>query len=149
MKFFGRLFWRYITGQHLDGQKRTDATWWKYPGRYPIRRRNWWTGMVQGKRMLVRVIPVLALVAGFWAWEVYRTVFLTLVFTWGPYVAYHVAGKIKRMRVRRVKPALVPGYMANPEPQMPQYSTDDELIMRDAMDNIGIEEVVEDGKKKK
>lgn len=146
MKFIGRLFWRYITGQHLDGRRRTDATWWKHPGRYPPRHRNWWTGMVQGKRMLVRTMPLIAAGLGWYAWVAYREAFLAIVFSWGPYVLWHVGGKLRRLRTRRVKPsALVPGYMGEPVPQSAVYSPDDEKIVRDAMDNIGVEDVVDNG----
>ena len=62
---------RYVTGQHLDGRQRGDATFLKDgeeadPTHWS--RSPWWPRLAGWKRGLIRVVPV----AAWWAWRYHR-----------------------------------------------------------------------------
>lgn len=55
--------WRYVTGAHLDGERNTDATWFR-PGHYALQdyRVGRWSYLPRAARAIVRVmVPPLAL----------------------------------------------------------------------------------------
>jgi hypothetical protein len=88
-----KFLWRYFTGHHLDGKRRTNATWFKR-GTMPIHHVTWWSAKPRIHRMLWRwgiiIIPI------GWGLAVRFTpvvkgnlaVLLTLVFL--PYLIHHV-----------------------------------------------------------
>lgn len=101
----GAFTWRYLTGHHLDGEKRTDATWFKR-GTTPIHHINWWTEKPRFHRMIWRWL-IIALPAGWLAAVHYSpvidanlTILLTLAFL--PYMVHHVTMAFVR-RVPRVR----------------------------------------------
>jgi hypothetical protein len=67
------LAFRYVTGQHLDGQRRGDATFWRdgteaeahYWGRG---KDPWWARLAGWKRSAVRLVPL----AAAWGWLAHR-----------------------------------------------------------------------------
>lgn len=54
------LIWRFVTGAHLDGRPRTNATWFK-EGRTPKHYCNWWNRKPRFYRAMWRDIPTLVL----------------------------------------------------------------------------------------
>jgi hypothetical protein len=131
-----KVIWRYMTGHHLDGHKRTDATWFR-DGTFPPRQVNWWTGKRRVYRMLWRHLPVGIVFAGTWLWFVHPVILITFLASAGPFILRDWWRNIRRMGVRRIKPAKTgPGYMQEPEP----LGYDDPNI-RAELDTIG--EVVE------
>jgi hypothetical protein len=95
--------WRYLTGHHLDGVNRTNATWLKR-GTAPVHHVNWWTEKPRFHRMMWRWL-IIALPAGWLAAVHYSpaveanlTILVTLAFL--PYLIHHVTmAFIRRMPV--------------------------------------------------
>jgi len=89
---FTTFWWRYFTGQHLDGKKRTNATWLTR-GTVPPHHVNWWTAKPQLHRVAWRIaliiVPVGWVVAFILSPEV--EVNLTLIGTVcvAPYAIHH------------------------------------------------------------
>jgi len=85
--------WRYLTGQHLDGVKRTDATWFSR-GTSPAHHVNWWSEKPRFNRMMWRWFIIL-LPTGWFIALYYSpvvkgnlTILITLAFL--PYLVHHV-----------------------------------------------------------
>ena len=80
--------WRYFTGAHLDGQRRTNATWRK-PGTIPKQHVTWWTGKPRFHRMGIRWATILVPAGYLFAYSEYKlaTLFVTLAFL--PYAIHH------------------------------------------------------------
>ena len=84
---WGAVFWRFATGNHLDGRPRTNASW-RRKGTMPKHRLNWWNAKPRLNRMGWRWGSVglfLVIVAGF-ILEPWVTLFLCTAMC--PYVAH-------------------------------------------------------------
>src|SRR5262245_29966610 len=99
---------RFIGGQHLDGRKRSDATFWSdgmsgEPSWWGTGRESRWVLMAGWKRAAVR-LAVLAALAGL-AWPPWRVVTeWALALTGGPaagLVLWRTVRAARRMRHRR------------------------------------------------
>lgn len=97
-EFIFKLAWRYFTGAHLDGKRRTDATWTK-PGSRPNYHISWWNCLPRRTRMAWRhgmFWPAILVLFGLYEnWRI-TLWFVTALIPFGiEQVYYHV----KRVRI--------------------------------------------------
>lgn len=96
--------WRFFTGQHLDGRKRTNATWFKR-GTIPSHHVNWWTSKPIFHRMLWRwacvFVPAAWIVAYSFSpvYGINLTVIITLCAL--PYLFHHGTMRVINLLPRR------------------------------------------------
>jgi hypothetical protein len=116
---------RFLAGMHLDGKRRTDATFWR-PGTVAVEPHWWgrggasrWSMLAGWQRALWRLVP-LALLAGWWKWRTGTEWAAALTF--GPAAGYGVVracravalGRHRRGVVRPLAAALAPAMEAAP-----------------------------------
>lgn len=97
---FGTFLWRWFTGNHLDGKRRTNATWFK-KGTVPPHHCNWWSAKPRFHRSIWRWAMVLVPIG--WVilyrispvWNMNLTLVGTLAFL--PYAIHHGLSKVVSM----------------------------------------------------
>ena len=88
----GQFVWRYLTGDHLDGKRRTNATWFQR-GTVPAHHVNWWTGKPRFNRMLWRWATIVGPVGWFILYRLspsyYMNVTVIVTIACLPYAIHH------------------------------------------------------------
>jgi hypothetical protein len=86
------FLWRYLSGHHLDGSPRTNATWFR-KGTTPSHHVNWWSAKPRFHRMLWRWATIIIPVGWFFLYRITPTYYInvTVVVTiaWLPYIIHH------------------------------------------------------------
>lgn len=103
---FAQFAWRLLTGNHLDGVARTDATWFR-AGKTPSHRLTWWTAKPRFHRMMWRWGVIVAPVGFYFAYEnapvIRVNAAIMLVGVYAPFLSWRIAimivARIPRVRV--------------------------------------------------
>lgn len=90
---FGVFLWRFVTGQHLDGIVRTNATWFGY-GTNPSHHLNWWSEKPLFHRAFIRLflvaVPVGLIVAYHFAPSFRLNLVVIILLMWVPFLFHRV-----------------------------------------------------------
>ena len=88
----GQFIRRYLSGHHLDGKKRTNATWFKR-GTAPIHHVNWWSAKPRFYRMLWRWTTIIGPIGWFILYRIspsyYLNITVIVTIAWLPYIIHH------------------------------------------------------------
>lgn len=103
-----RIAGRFVAGHHLDGRKRSDASWLRAGTAGELSpltgRETWWTLLPGWKRAAIR-LALVAVLVGLWRWR--RGTEWVLALTLGPALGLAIARYVRAVRLWRHKRELV------------------------------------------
>lgn len=125
------LAWRFFTGAHLDGRRRTNATWTK-EGTAPRYLCNWWNRKPRLYRVFWRMGAIAGLAAGTWLYLV-GTFWSVGCVVLGVSVGFYRIGGLVAKERKMIRPV-----------NTRLGARDDISVERTTIDEIGMEEIPEE-----